>query len=296
MLGIQSHLGEFASEGLRTLVLGVRFLTENECTRWLETYKDASTSIKNREEKLTDAALQIERNLHIVGATAIEDKLQVGVPKTIATLAKAGIKLWVLTGDKRETAIEIGYSTAVLTPKMHLTEVADKGPEHVRAQCAMEFIRLVKAGKLPNYQRAAVDKQDDGWSWENFMFAIGKVNRRMSRMFRRCIVSVQRMIGTCFGADPATFEAKRTLIEDDEETEKILSDDEGSEIVRKRSSKSIWSPPRGKSTGSLGKLHLRHPMEMPLITFLYLRMRCQASSIVLSRLDCSLKSIKVRGN
>jgi magnesium-transporting ATPase (P-type) len=240
MLGIQSHLGEFASEGLRTLVLGVRFLTENECTRWLETYKDASTSIKNREEKLTDAALQIERNLHIVGATAIEDKLQVGVPKTIATLAKAGIKLWVLTGDKRETAIEIGYSTAVLTPKMHLTEVADKGPEHVRAQCAMEFIRLVKAGKLPNYQRAAVDKQDDGWSWENFMFAIGKVNRRMSRMFRRCIVSVQRMIGTCFGADPATFEAKRTLIEDDEETEKsTLRDTERRRRVRDRAEKII---------------------------------------------------------
>lgn len=235
MLGIQSHLGEFASEGLRTLVLGVRFLTEDECTRWLETYKDASTSIKNREEKLTAAALEIEQKIHIVGATAIEDKLQVGVPKTISTLAKAGIKLWVLTGDKRETAIEIGYSTAVLTPKMHLTEVADKGPEHVRAQCAMEFIRLVKAGKLPNYQRAAVDKQEDGWSWENFMFAIGKVNRRMSRMFRRCIVSVQLMIGTCFGADPATFEAKRTLIEDDEEAEKnTLRDTERRRRVRDR--------------------------------------------------------------
>lgn len=235
MLGIQSHLGEFASEGLRTLVLGVRFLTESECTEWLETYKDAATSIKNREEKLKDAALEIERKIHIVGATAIEDKLQVGVPKTIATLAKAGIKLWVLTGDKRETAIEIGYSTAVLTPKMHLTEVADKGLEHVRAQCAMEFIGLVKAGKLPNYQRAAVDKQEDGWSWENFMFAIGKVNRRMSRMCRRCVVSVQLMIGKCFGADPATLEAKRTLIDDDEEAEKnALRDTERRRRVRDR--------------------------------------------------------------
>jgi magnesium-transporting ATPase (P-type) len=240
MLGIQSHLGEFASEGLRTLVLGVRFLTENECTQWLETYNDASTSIKNRDQKLTDAALQIERKLHIVGATAIEDKLQVGVPKTIATLAKAGIKLWVLTGDKRETAIEIGYSTAVLTPKMHLTEVADKGPEYVRAQCAMEFIRLVKAGKLPKYQRAAVDKQEDGWSWENFMFAIGKANRRMSRMFRRCIFSMQLMIGTCFGADPATFEAKRTLIEVAEEAEKgTLRDTERRRRVRDRAEKII---------------------------------------------------------
>ena len=235
MLGIQSHLGEFASEGLRTLVLGVRFLTEDECTRWLETHKDASTSIKNRDQKLTAAALEIERNIHIVGATAIEDKLQVGVPKTIATLAKAGIKLWVLTGDKRETAIEIGYSTAVLTPKMHLTEVADKGPDYVRAQCAMEFIRLVKAGKLPKYQRVAVDIKEDGLSWEKIIFATGKVHRRMSRMLRRCIVSVQLMIWTCFGANPGMLEAKRTLIEDDEKAEKsTLRDTERRRRVRDR--------------------------------------------------------------
>ena len=60
---------------------------------------------------MTAVAVDIERDLHIVGATALEDKLQAGVPETIANLKKAGIKLWVLTGDKRETAIEIGYST-----------------------------------------------------------------------------------------------------------------------------------------------------------------------------------------
>jgi magnesium-transporting ATPase (P-type) len=147
-LGIQSHLGEFASEGLRTLVLGVRFLTEDQCNDWLEKYNAASTAIDNRDKKLTQAAEDIEKELHIVGATAIEDKLQVGVPDTIATLEDAGIKLWVLTGDKRETAVEIGYSTKVLTPQMHLTEFVDRGAEFVRAQCAMEFMRLVKAGKL----------------------------------------------------------------------------------------------------------------------------------------------------
>lgn len=47
------------------------------------------------------------------GATAIEDKLQDGVPQTIANLALAGIKIWVLTGDKQETAINIGYSCQV---------------------------------------------------------------------------------------------------------------------------------------------------------------------------------------
>ena len=143
MLGIQSHLGEFASEGLRTLVLGVRFLTDAQCDAWLAKYNTAAASIKDRDAKLTQCAFEIEKEIHVVGATAIEDKLQKNVPNTIATLAKAGIKLWVLTGDKRETAIEIGYATQVLTPQMHLTEVSDRGLEFVHAQCAMEFMRLV---------------------------------------------------------------------------------------------------------------------------------------------------------
>ena len=96
--------------------------------------------------------------MHIVGATAIEDRLQDGVPETIANLGKAGIKLWVLTGDKRETAIEIGYSTKVLTPEMHLTKVFDAPPRKVKTLVAMELMRHIKIGNLPNYQLAALDE------------------------------------------------------------------------------------------------------------------------------------------
>lgn len=107
---------------------------------------------------LTAVSNEIERDLHIVGATAIEDRLQDGVPETIANLEKAGIKLWVLTGDKRETAIEIGYSTKVLTPKMHLTEVVDGPPQSVKALVAMELMRHIKIGNLPDYQLNALDE------------------------------------------------------------------------------------------------------------------------------------------
>ena len=173
LLGIQAHLGgnvmlfqcrffdravithqflEFASEGLRTLVLGVKMLTEESANEWLGEFKSASTSIEKRDDKLTQVALDIERNLHIVGATAIEDRLQDGVPETIANLERAGIKLWVLTGDKRETAIEIGYSTKVFTPKMHLTEVVDGPADKVKTLVAMELMRHIKIGNLPEYQ------------------------------------------------------------------------------------------------------------------------------------------------
>ena len=193
MLGIQAHLGDFAREGLRTLVLGMRVLTEDESTEWLAQYSSAAISIENRSELLTEAAVAIERDLHIVGATAIEDKLQRGVPETISQLEKAGIKLWVLTGDKRETAVEIGYSTHVLTPKMHLTEVADKGKHHVRTQMAMEFIRLVKMGKLPEYQKAMIDEslpKTCAIKYQDFMFSLGKCWRSTKRSISRAFAGL----------------------------------------------------------------------------------------------------------
>jgi phospholipid-transporting ATPase len=58
--------------------------------------------------------------MFLLGATAIEDKLQEGVPDTIHTLQLAGIKVWVLTGDRQETAINIGMSCRLITESMNL--------------------------------------------------------------------------------------------------------------------------------------------------------------------------------
>ena len=141
-------------------MLGLRILTEEECASWLARYEKAATAISNRNNLLTTVANEIETKIHIVGATAIEDKLQDGVPDTIYNIGRAGIKLWVLTGDKRETAIEIGYSTKVLNPKMHLTDVADSTEKRVKALVAMEFMRLVKMGKLPQYQKHSLEQPE----------------------------------------------------------------------------------------------------------------------------------------
>ena len=186
VLSLQSHLGEFAREGLRTLVMGVRILTEEECSEWLVKYTAAATSLKNRDEKLTAAAEHIETQIHIVGATAIEDKLQDGVAGTIATLGDAGIKLWVLTGDKRETAKEIGYATKVLTEKMRpgLTEVATGSKDEVRTKMAMAFLKLVKYAKLPEYQKSAINA-DSPKRIETILFRFRKFERRVIRALRR---------------------------------------------------------------------------------------------------------------
>ena len=114
----QSQLNEYSSEGLRTLVVASRDLTDAELEEWQCMYEDASTSLTDRSIKLRQTAAVIECNLQLLGATGIEDKLQEGVPEAIESLRQAGIKVWVLTGDKQETAISIGISCKLLTSDM----------------------------------------------------------------------------------------------------------------------------------------------------------------------------------
>uniref|UniRef100_A0A7N8YA49 Phospholipid-transporting ATPase n=1 Tax=Mastacembelus armatus TaxID=205130 RepID=A0A7N8YA49_9TELE len=109
---------EYAGDGLRTLVLAYKDLDEDYMDLWTQRHHEASTAIEEREEKLDELYEEIEKDLQLLGATAVEDKLQDGVPQTIEQLAKADIKIWVLTGDKQETAENIGYSCNMLREEM----------------------------------------------------------------------------------------------------------------------------------------------------------------------------------
>uniref|UniRef100_A0AAY5ETF2 Phospholipid-transporting ATPase n=1 Tax=Electrophorus electricus TaxID=8005 RepID=A0AAY5ETF2_ELEEL len=115
------HLNEYAGEGLRTLALAYKDLDEAEFEVWKVRHHEASTTMEDREAKLDAIYEDIEKDLMLIGATAVEDKLQDGVPQTIEQLSKADIKIWVLTGDKQETAENIGYSCNMLQEEM--TEV-----------------------------------------------------------------------------------------------------------------------------------------------------------------------------
>ncbi|WBW72014.1 trans-Golgi network aminophospholipid translocase (flippase), Dnf1 [Schizosaccharomyces osmophilus] len=108
------HVNAFASDGLRTLIYAHKYLEEEEYQEWKAINDEALSSLTNRQQLLDDAAELIENNLEFSGATAIEDKLQAGVPESINSLFRAGIKFWVLTGDKKETAINIGHSCGVI--------------------------------------------------------------------------------------------------------------------------------------------------------------------------------------
>ncbi|OJA07656.1 hypothetical protein AZE42_09081 [Rhizopogon vesiculosus] len=124
----------FANGGLRTLCIAYRVLPEDEFLQWLRTYEAAQSAIDNRDEGIETAAAEIEHSLHILGATALEDKLQEGVPEAIEMLHRAGIKLWILTGDKLQTAIEIGFSCNLLKQDMEIMILSADTPEGTRAQ------------------------------------------------------------------------------------------------------------------------------------------------------------------
>ncbi|ESW20746.1 hypothetical protein PHAVU_005G011100 [Phaseolus vulgaris] len=115
----EAHLHSYSSIGLRTLVIGMRDLNASEFEQWHTSFEMASTAVFGRAAMLRKVSSIVENSLIILGASAIEDKLQQGVPESIESLRIAGIKVWVLTGDKQETAISIGYSSKLLTSKMN---------------------------------------------------------------------------------------------------------------------------------------------------------------------------------
>ncbi|XP_039006314.1 phospholipid-transporting ATPase 3-like isoform X2 [Hibiscus syriacus] len=114
----REHLEQFGSAGLRTLCLAYKDLAPDIYENWNEKFIQAKSSLRDREKKLDEVAELIEKDLVLIGATAIEDKLQEGVPDCIETLSRAGIKIWVLTGDKMETAINIAYACNLLNNDM----------------------------------------------------------------------------------------------------------------------------------------------------------------------------------
>ncbi|KAH8288513.1 hypothetical protein KR054_004161 [Drosophila jambulina] len=163
----QDHLNKFAGEGLRTLVLAERRLTEQYYNDWRSRQQEAALSMDSREQKLNAMYEEIESDMQLVGVTAIEDKLQDGVPKSIANLQNAGIKIWVLTGDKQETAINIGYSCQLLTDELADVFIVDgNSVEEVEKQLrqfkeSIKIYNRFRPGGIEGFDRMNSDMNMD---------------------------------------------------------------------------------------------------------------------------------------
>uniref|UniRef100_A0A915AWL6 Phospholipid-transporting ATPase n=6 Tax=Parascaris univalens TaxID=6257 RepID=A0A915AWL6_PARUN len=155
-----AHLVDFANCGYRTLCMAVSELTDKEYMEWEPGYYRASIALDSREMLIEQQAEKIERNLRLLGATGIEDKLQEGVKATIANLSLGGMNIWVLTGDKLETAQNIGLSCGLIQPDMPTLVISEGSPEKTRdrlrsyisdicsSHCAIKIALIVSGQSL----------------------------------------------------------------------------------------------------------------------------------------------------
>ncbi|XP_016123344.1 phospholipid-transporting ATPase ID-like [Sinocyclocheilus grahami] len=161
MIITSEHLNEYAGDGLRTLAVAYRDLSEEQWEAWAERFRGADKATDCRDDRLAAAYEEIEQDMMLLGATAIEDKLQEGVPETIAILSLANIKIWVLTGDKQETAVNIGYSCKMLTDNM--TEIFIVNGHTV--QSVREELRKARERMLESARTRDGGKEVEAQGW-----------------------------------------------------------------------------------------------------------------------------------
>ncbi|XP_072111314.1 phospholipid-transporting ATPase IF isoform X1 [Mobula birostris] len=137
---MNAHVDELAMKGLRTLCIACKFLSKQEYKEIESQLLAARTSLHHREQVVADTFNIIEKDLHLLGISGIEDKLQDKVPETIEALKLAGIKVWVLTGDKQETAISVCLSSGHFHKTMNILELTNQKSD---IECAEQLRRLV---------------------------------------------------------------------------------------------------------------------------------------------------------
>ncbi|KAL6130227.1 hypothetical protein ACLB2K_068608 [Fragaria x ananassa] len=160
----EAHIHAYSSLGLRTLVVGMRALAASEFEQWHSSFEAASTALIGRAALLRKVAGNIENNLIILGASGIEDKLQLGVPEAIDSLRTAGVQVWVLTGDKQETAISIGYSSKLLTRRMAQVLINSSSKESCRRSLEDAILMSKKLVNVSGDEHSIRGSSGDGMS------------------------------------------------------------------------------------------------------------------------------------
>eukprot|EP00873_Tetraselmis_striata_P016199 jgi/Tetstr1/436463/TSEL_025291.t1 len=134
----------YASCGLRTLCLAARVVPLEEHAAWAPTWAAASTQLQGREEAVAAACRRLEHSLHLLGVTAIEDRLQPGVPQTVQLLKEAGIAVWMLTGDRLSTAVQLGKASGLVScnPSAEMAVISGGSEAEVGQQLRSVLDRL----------------------------------------------------------------------------------------------------------------------------------------------------------
>lgn len=189
---VEKSLLDLAVLGLRTLCIAEKQLSEAEAVAWLNNYKVASSSLDDRSTKLANAASSIESNMTLLGITAIEDRLQDEVPEVIADLAKAGVILWMLTGDKEETAVNIGRSCNLIladTKIYFMTQITNPADYSVKLKTVYDDVMahyVEGQGYMHNGEKKEIALVLDGPSLCHFADKSTEERNRMLSIGKLC--------------------------------------------------------------------------------------------------------------
>ena len=123
------YVDKFSAQGLRTLFVAMKVISNKEYSTFAKELNEALMSLSNKDEKVNEACEKIEKNLYLIGTTIVEDKLQDKVPETIRDLRLAEIKIWMLTGDKMNTAYNIGLSCNLISKDMKTFNICGIEPK-----------------------------------------------------------------------------------------------------------------------------------------------------------------------
>lgn len=175
-------LEEFAQRGSRTLVMASRILDEDEFKKWKQMYDEASTSLENREKKIEQSFVEIEKNMTLNGCTAVDDQLQNGVPEAVESLIDANIVIMVLTGDKQETAVSIGKASRIIRPGSKLLYVNADNAKDVET-ILDDIIADYKIGKPEFNKKEFLAMVIDGFSME---IGVTKLHEKFMKVFLVC--------------------------------------------------------------------------------------------------------------
>ena len=137
---ISENAENLATKGLRTLVLSQKIISQEDFDKWNGEYKEALTSMENRQEKITQVVSKLENNMEFLCVTGVEDLLQDDVAMTIDNLRNAGMKVWMLTGDKVETATCISISAGIKAKNHKIFTI--RNDEFAHESLAGDIIKL----------------------------------------------------------------------------------------------------------------------------------------------------------
>jgi phospholipid-transporting ATPase len=123
------YVDKFSAQGLRTLFVAMKIISNKEYNTFAKELNEAMISLENKDQKIGEIYDKMEKNLYLIGTTIVEDKLQSKVPETIRDLRLAKIKIWMLTGDKMNTAYNIGLSCNLISKNMKTFSVCGIEPK-----------------------------------------------------------------------------------------------------------------------------------------------------------------------